>query len=157
MLNNLLDFSNFRLIQTQTSRQATTSFPSSPFLPSSVIMDESLLRSHLECPICLNIPHRAKIFTCQHGHLICQPCFSKLPANPKVCPQVKKNVKRNIWISVQKNVFFSGPLQVQPPPSPQPRGRGTPGGSKLGRQLPKRNGRVPVRGMRGTNGFFYFL
>lgn len=49
-------------------------------------MDPDTLRSFLECPICLTIPHSGKLFTCRQGHNLCSVCFEKLRA-PPLCPQ----------------------------------------------------------------------
>eukprot|EP00092_Neocalanus_flemingeri_P025517 GFUD01027665.1.p1 GENE.GFUD01027665.1~~GFUD01027665.1.p1 ORF type:complete len:273 (-),score=44.77 GFUD01027665.1:60-878(-) len=46
-------------------------------------MDETKLRSHLECPVCTCLPHNAKFFSCKNGHQICQHCYDKV----KNCPQ----------------------------------------------------------------------
>ena len=49
-------------------------------------MDEEVLRRSLECPICLVIPRKVKIFSCQNGHTICEPCLTALPP-PQNCPK----------------------------------------------------------------------
>eukprot|EP00092_Neocalanus_flemingeri_P016758 GFUD01018125.1.p1 GENE.GFUD01018125.1~~GFUD01018125.1.p1 ORF type:complete len:266 (-),score=49.87 GFUD01018125.1:90-887(-) len=46
-------------------------------------MDETKLRSHLECPVCTFLTHNAKYFACKNGHQICEHCYDKV----KNCPQ----------------------------------------------------------------------
>eukprot|EP00092_Neocalanus_flemingeri_P016759 GFUD01018126.1.p1 GENE.GFUD01018126.1~~GFUD01018126.1.p1 ORF type:complete len:271 (-),score=45.95 GFUD01018126.1:90-902(-) len=46
-------------------------------------MDETKLRSHLQCPVCTFLPHNAKFFACKNGHQICEYCYDKV----ENCPQ----------------------------------------------------------------------
>ena len=49
-------------------------------------MDEEVLKRTLECPICLVIPRKAKIYSCCNGHIICELCLRDLPL-PQNCPR----------------------------------------------------------------------
>eukprot|EP00092_Neocalanus_flemingeri_P068505 GFUD01083744.1.p1 GENE.GFUD01083744.1~~GFUD01083744.1.p1 ORF type:complete len:273 (-),score=43.25 GFUD01083744.1:40-858(-) len=46
-------------------------------------MDDTKLRSHLQCPVCTFLPHNTKFFACKNGHQICQHCYEKV----ENCPQ----------------------------------------------------------------------
>jgi len=35
------------------------------------------LKKHVECPVCLDVPRKAPVFSCPNGHLVCQKCKSK--------------------------------------------------------------------------------
>ncbi len=49
-------------------------------------MDVSkVLASHLECPICTNVPRYGVMLMCLNGHSVCAVCLSKLGADAK-CP-----------------------------------------------------------------------
>ena len=43
------------------------------------------LQGQLECPICFSIS-QLRIFVCENGHKICEPCHGRLAA-PGLCPQ----------------------------------------------------------------------
>ena len=49
-------------------------------------IDERELRENLQCPVCLQVPHKTKILACSVGHQICKLCYRKLPSSPKTCP-----------------------------------------------------------------------
>ena len=48
-------------------------------------MDSARLQGQLECPICFSIS-QLRIFVCENGHKICEPCHGRLAA-PGLCPQ----------------------------------------------------------------------
>ena len=53
------------------------------------MMEEALLISYLECPVCLTVP-RSRIFYCINSHKICAPCYMKMAQDlrgNKLCPQ----------------------------------------------------------------------
>eukprot|EP00092_Neocalanus_flemingeri_P019080 GFUD01020670.1.p1 GENE.GFUD01020670.1~~GFUD01020670.1.p1 ORF type:complete len:276 (-),score=47.71 GFUD01020670.1:75-902(-) len=50
-------------------------------------MDETQLRSHLQCPVCTFLTHNAKFFACKNGHQICEHCYDKVNSDSKKCPQ----------------------------------------------------------------------
>ena len=54
-------------------------------------MNTAQLRSYLECPVCILLPHSTKILACKNTHQICQKCFDKIQSDPKKCPQCRCN------------------------------------------------------------------
>jgi len=64
---------------------------SSPKL--SCISMESL-KTHLECPVCLNVPKVGPIYQCRNGHLLCKECHPRM----KCCPlcQIPLEKLRNL-------------------------------------------------------------
>jgi ubiquitin len=48
-------------------------------------MENTTIKSLLECPVCLQIPRDKKIFICKNGHKVCEPCYDKLAV--KKCPE----------------------------------------------------------------------
>jgi len=65
----------------------------------NISMDFSLMKSLLECPVCLTIPRDQSIFLCNNSHKICSSCFDLLDM-AATCPQGKceynrENLMRN--------------------------------------------------------------
>ena len=61
------------------------------------------LQGQLECPICFSIS-QLRIFVCENGHKICEPCHGRLAA-PGLCPQSRleletKAIRRFAKISI---------------------------------------------------------
>lgn len=70
------------------------------------------LRSHLECPICMDGPILPPIHQCPKGHVLCQPCSVKVTRCPS-CKSTPVNI-RNLAL---ESVF--GEIEVSCPNAPQ--------------------------------------
>merc|ERR1712012_887134 len=47
-------------------------------LENDRLVEEKLLVSALECPVCLTLPHSAPVYTCRVGHSVCGRCWRSL-------------------------------------------------------------------------------
>ena len=56
----------------------------------------------LQCPVCLDVPRAAPIFSCRNGHLICGKCKPKVSSCP-ICRSKDVGI-RNVF--VEKFVSF---------------------------------------------------
>jgi len=56
---------------------------------NSMIENFDDLKKHVECPICLEVPRKAPIFTCPNGHFLCQKCKCE------TCPTCRENMGDN--------------------------------------------------------------
>lgn len=52
----------------------------------SDLHDNGQVPEELSCPICLFVPE-GKVLQCKEGHTVCEPCYKKLLAAAKPCPQ----------------------------------------------------------------------
>ena len=75
----------------QNEKESLADSSSSPKL--SCISLESL-KTHLECPVCLNVPKVGPIYQCRNGHLLCKECHPRM----KCCPlcQIPLEKLRNL-------------------------------------------------------------
>lgn len=49
------------------------------------LVEEKLLVSALECPVCLSLPHSLPVYTCRVGHHVCGCCWRSLSGKCPVC------------------------------------------------------------------------
>jgi len=54
------------------------------------------LESHLECPVCLNIPRELPVPSCPSGHIVCRPCKKRVTD----CPTCRQPMPANMTNSV---------------------------------------------------------
>jgi len=59
----------------------------------------------LECPVCLDIPRSAPIFSCRNGHLICAKCQPKLECCP-ICRSPDVGCRNGFAEKFVRNIFI---------------------------------------------------
>ena len=70
----------------------------------SVESQMAKIKSHLECPVCLDIPRCLPPPSCPSGHIVCLPCKTRLPHCPivelPICPTCRQPMPVNMINSV---------------------------------------------------------
>ncbi len=58
------------------------------------------------CKVCLDVPLTGHLHQCANGHLICRPCYDRLPELHKKCPECRgKYVKDRSSGEPQRNLL----------------------------------------------------
>jgi len=63
---------------------------------------EDLLKTHVECPVCFEVPRTGPIYACPNGHHVCKNC--KKESCP-ICREVMGNNKSLLAVEVIENVL----------------------------------------------------
>jgi len=69
-------------------------------VPRLDIIEASVLKDLLECPVCLRVPRSSPIYQCARGHVVCSEC----KPNVSTCPQCR-DVLGNIRSLVSEKVL----------------------------------------------------
>lgn len=53
-------------------------------------------REELQCKVCLELPENGKFHQCEHGHLFCSECLTRiLEGNQAICPVCRVSLSRS--------------------------------------------------------------